>query len=376
MWTICLTLAHSINLEATKPINMKVHITLTPKYSLDELKEITSLLKQIPGELEFNLGGSLTTKQLALGNTIWKDIDEIVSLSFDELFQVCDTYRAVKDIPEEDYVVVVTSFRNDRNWFSAFNGKNIFVHGDGWEYYTKRDSKFGVAQQIVENIFQSQIELDINDIENEPNIHMESIGCINDMCSKKTEILLKLRTADICDSCLDRAEEKNVNPLILQHISVIIRTLREAFVNSNRIKSTVRPKDVLIDSDRSIKIGESNVDLHPLNKVLFIFFLKNLQGIETKLVCEYQEDLYNIYKEIRDDPERMPIKRMFESVSGANPTFEIVKSRLNRALVEQLGGQLAEYYILTTLVIKDGINKYKINLEDEYIKIEPSKRKG
>jgi len=354
---------------------MKVHIASTPQYSLDELNEITSLLKQIPGELEFILSGSLTSKQLALKNPIWKDIDEIVSLSFDELFQVCDTYRAIWDIPEEDYVVVVTSFRNDLNWFSAFNGKNIFVHGDGWEYYTKRDSKFGVAQQIVENIFQSQIELDINDIENEPNIHMESIGCINDMCSKKTEILLKLRTADICDSCLDRAEEKNVNPLILEHISVIIRNLREAFVNSNRIKSTIKPKDVLIDSERSIKIGKSNVDLHPLNKVLFIFFLKNLQGIETKLVCEYQEDLYNIYKEIRDDPERLPIKRMFESVTGANPTFEIVRSRLNKALVEQLGAQLAEYYILTTLVIRDGINKYKINLEDEYIKIEPSKRK-
>ena len=354
---------------------MKVHIASTPEYSLDELKEITSLLKQIPGELEFILGGPVTSKQIALKNPIWNNIGEILRLSFDELFQVCDTYRAIKDIPEEDYVVVVTTFRNDLNWFSAFHGKNIFVHGAGWEYYTKRDSKFGVAQQIVENIFQSQIELDISDIQNEPNIHMESIGCINDMCRKKSEILLKLRTADICDSCLDRAEEKKVNPIVLSHISGILRNLREEFVNSNRINSFVKPENVLVDAERSIKIGNSNVDMHPLNKVLFIFFLKNLQGIETKVVCDYQEDLYNIYKEIRDDPERLPIKRMFESVTGANPTFEIVRSRLNRALVEQLGGQLAEYYIISTLVIKDGINKYRINLEDEYIKIEPSKRK-
>ena len=52
-----------------------------------------------------------------------------------------------------------------------FRGKNIFIYGLDWEYYTKHDDKYGIAYQVVENIFQSQIELNIDDVDNEPNIH-------------------------------------------------------------------------------------------------------------------------------------------------------------------------------------------------------------
>lgn len=352
---------------------MKVHITSTPEYSLEVLKEVVSLLTQIPGELDFDFSEeeSLTYDQLELKSPIWKNYSEIESLSFDELFQICDLYRKINKIPADEYAVVITSIKNTPEWFSAFNKKDIFVYGVGWEYYTKRDSKYGVAQQIVENIFQSQIELNIDDYKNEPNIHIEPIGCINDFCDKETEVLLKLRTADICDSCLDRADEMNVNPLVIDHIRLIITKLREEFVNSNWIKSKVKPDIVHIDPERTVKIGTKNISIDALNKVLFIFFLRNLQGIETKLVTEYQEDLFNIYKEIRYDPDRKIIYRMFDGTRAKKPTFETVRSRLNRALVEQLGGSLAEYYILSKVIIKDSYNVFKINLEEEYVDIKP-----
>jgi hypothetical protein len=356
---------------------MKVHITSTPEYSLEVLKDVVSLLTQIPGELDFVFlkKESLTYDQLELKSPIWKNYSEIESLSFDELFNICDLFRKINKIPVDEFVVVVTSIKNSRGWFSAFNKKDIFVYGVGWEYYTKRDSKYGVAQQIVENIFQSHLELNIDDYKNEPNIHIQSIGCINDMCKQKTEVLLKLRTADICDSCLDRADEMNVNPLVIDHIMGIINKLRDEFVNSNRIKSKVKPENVYIEPDRSVKIGARNISIDALNKVLFIFFLRNLQGVETKLVTNYQEDLYNIYQEIRFNPDRKIIVRMFDGTRAEKPTFETVRSRLNRALVEQLGGSLAEYYILSKVVIKDSFNVFKINLEEEHITIEPYKNK-
>ena len=172
----------------------------------------------------------------------------------------------------------------------------------------KDDEKFGIAYQVVENIFQSQIGLNISDVDKDPNIHMESIGCINDFCENKIDVMLKLRTAEICKSCLKRAEEKKVYPLILDHISRIIRNTKEKFVNSNKIESTVKPDNVYIDPDREVKIGNKEVGLDPLNKVLFIFFLKNLQGIETKLICEYKNDFYEIYKEVRTIPTTNPLK--------------------------------------------------------------------
>jgi len=223
----------------------------------------------------------------------------------------------------------------------------------------------------LENIFQSQIELNINDVESEPNIHMDSIGCINDFCKKKRDVMLKLRTADICDSCIDRAIDKDVNPLILQHIKESIEGLRNEFINSNRITSTVKPYPVHVNPERNIKIGDKEVEIVALQKVLFIFFLKNTQGVETKFVCEHQDELFNIYKEIRKSGEKERIIKMFEPEKGAEPSFDSHKSKLNRALINLLGPILAEYYIINKVVIKDSTNLYKINLEEDYINIAP-----
>lgn len=351
---------------------MKVHLTSTPEFSFDVLKEVESILTQIPGKLDFILEKPLTSIQYSLVHPKFNAINEIEDLEFEELFKLCDTYRTFKEIPEDEYVIMVTSIFNKDNWFSAFSSKNIFIHGDDWEYYTKRDAKFGISYSVLENIFHSQIELDINDIDNEPNIHQESIGCINDMCSDKKDVMLKLRTADICDSCITRAEQKNINPLVLEHILTSIENLRKIFVNSNRIKSKVKPEPVHIDSQRKVKIGDKNVNILPLQRVLFIFFLKNPQGVETKLVCEHQNELVNIYKEIKKSAESIRIQRMFDIDKNGDPSFDIHKSKLNKFLFDTLGPNLSDFYLITKVDIKDSMNIYKINLEEGYITIDPT----
>jgi hypothetical protein len=350
---------------------MKVYITSTPEFSFELVKEVVLLLNQTPGELEFLLGPPLTVPQLSLTNSKLKLIKTIDSLSFEEFFGLCDTYRTIKEIPIDAYVVIVTSIKNNMRWFSAFKEKNIFIHGMEWEYYTKKDAKYGISYEVVENIFQSQIGLNIFGAEKGPHFHMESIGCINDMCMNKADVMLKLRTADICDSCIDWATEKKVNPPILFQIKELIESLRTKFINSNRITSTVKPLLVHVDSKRGIKIGNQEINMVALQKVLFIFFLKNPKGVETKLVCDYQDELFNLYKEIRKSGIEEKIKRMFDSEKGADPSFDSHKSKLNKALVEILGARLAEFYIITKVIIRDGINIYKINLEDDYIRIDP-----
>lgn len=351
---------------------MNVYITSTPEYPSEVVKEVALILNQTPGELEFISGDPLTVSQYSLAHPKMRDIKRIKKLSFKEFFKMCQTYRTFKEISDDDYVVIITSIKNQKDWFSAFNSKDIFIYGEEWELYTKRASKYGISYQIVENIFQSQIELDIKNTKNEPNIHNPSIGCINDMCPEKTDVMLKLRTADICESCLQRAVDKNVNPLLLEHINRILRDLREEFVNTLKIESLVKPERVLIDQEREVRIGEKEITLDPLYKVLFIFFLKNLQGVETKLICEYKDDFYEIYKEVRDNPDFEVIDRM---VDPKNSTFRTVKARLNQELHNQLGPKLAQHYLLVRVEIKDSINKYKINLEEDYITIEPPKRR-
>jgi hypothetical protein len=193
---------------------MNVYITSTPEYPYEVTKEVALILNQTPGELEFISGDPLTVSQYSLAHPNMRDIKNIKKLSFSELFKLCQTYRTFREISDTDYIVLITSIKNQKDWFSAFDNKSIFIYGEEWEDYTKREAKYGISYQIIENIFQSQIELNITNTKNEPNIHDPSIGCINDFCAEKTDVMLKLRTADICESCLKRAVDKDINPLL------------------------------------------------------------------------------------------------------------------------------------------------------------------
>lgn len=354
---------------------MKVHITCTPEFSLDTAKEVVSTLNKTKGYFEFSLDEPLTYEEISLINPKFRTPQAIESLTFDELFGLCQGYRTITNklikIKKDEYVVMITSIHNHKDWFSAFHNKDIFIYGLDWEYYTKHDEKYGIAYEVVENIFQSQIDLNIDDVDKEPNIHAPSIGCINDMCMDKVDVMLKLRTADICDSCIDRALEKKVNPHLLQHIKELIEDLRNEFVSSNRIATKVKPEIVYVDSNRKIKIGDKAIDTVPLQKVLFIFFLKNTQGIETKMICDYEDELFDIYKEVRKSAVKTTIKNMVRTDKGTDPYFDTHKSKLNRALIDALGKTLADFYLITNVVIEDGIHIYKIDLEEKYIKIDP-----
>lgn len=347
---------------------MNVYITATPEFPIDTVKEVALILNETSGILEFIVPEPLDVNQFSSIHKQMADITAIDCLTFEELFALCNTVRLFGKIPKDDFVVLVTSIKNTEDWFSAFDGKNIFIHGVDWEYYTKRDDKYGIAYQVVENIFQTFIGLNIDDPKKEPNIHEPSIGCINDHCREKVDVMIKFRTADICGSCLNRAVEKNVDPLIVDQIYKIINNLRVKFVNSGIITSRIKPENVYINSKREVTVGHKKIKIDPLNKVLFIFFLKNPDGVETKLISKCEGDLYQIYKEVRDDPDPKTISNM---VKGNISSFEPYRSKLNAALVRQLGSSLAEHYLLTKVEIKDDYNRYKINLDREYITIEP-----
>lgn len=354
---------------------MKVYITCTPEFSTEVAKKVVSILNKTKGYLKFSFVEPLSKKDYGIINPKFKTPQAIESLTFDEFFSLCQYYRGMTretlEIKDDEYVVMVTSIQNNKDWFSAFNEKDIFIYGQYWEYYTKHDDKFGIAYEVVENIFQSQIKLDIIDVDNEPNIHIPSIGCINDMCMDKDDVMFKLRTADICESCTERADAMKVDEHLLRHLINLIERLRQEFINSNRVGSNLKPEMVHVDTERTINIGDRKFETWPIQKVLFIFFLKNKEGVETKFVCEHQDELYKIYDEIRHPADITVIQNMFNKNKLGDPSFAINKAKLNKALKDLLGKQLADFYLITKVVIEDGSHIYKIGLEDKYIKIDP-----
>jgi hypothetical protein len=349
---------------------MKIHITSTPEYSKENIDAVASVLSQVPGELQFVAGEPLKINTLALENEKFENPDGIEYLTFEELFNFCKPYRILKSIPKDEFVVVLTTIRNDRNWFSAFSNRNIFVDATGWEYITAKDSKYGIAYQIVENVFQSLMGLNINDVPNEPNIHLESIGCTNDMCNNKMEVVLKLRLGYICNSCLSRAFNNGVNQEIMFQIQSILYKLRIGLMDINLIKTELEPKIVHIKEKGIVKVGEKKLEIEALPDSLFIFFLYNLDGIESGTLHEQENKLLEIYRKIRTGGDKEVIRKLCLNYDRPGSSFMKVKWDLNSALVEQLGRKESEFYVIKNYKINNkGI--YKINLSPDYLKIDP-----
>ncbi len=359
---------------------MKVYIIATPEFSKEKLDEIVALLQSVPGEINFKKGEPLTQPQFNLINPKLDNISQLASLTFAEFFDLIKGYRVMKDkIAESDFVILISSIRNSRNWFSAFKGKNIFIHGDEWDIVSQVDSKFGIAHQCVENIFQSAINLSIENVQSQPNIHMKATGCINDFCEHKPDILIKLQSATICHSCFQRAQDEGLTSLTLVHIISIMEEIRTAFVISRNFISQTKLDKVIIDEEGKIMVGDKMIKLEILPKTMYINFLKHIEGIPTNKLCENRGQFDEIYELLKTNPDEYAIRKMCcnkiqyrgRPPEKIKPTFETYRSKIKRAFREKFGEALSTLYAINLTTDQNNQNRFKVPLSKDQFEIHP-----
>lgn len=354
---------------------MKVYIAATPEVDGNDLTGVVELLTKVKGTIQCIELPILTYDDIETFLGWGKSLDRFSSLSFDELFEVCKTYRrfyySSRRITKSDYVVVLTSIRNNNQWFSSFRDKNIFIDTNGWEDYTGKDPKFGIAYQVVENIFQSilNINVEIGEVESEANIHWNPEGCINDMCQNKKDIILKLRTAEICDNCIDRLEKEGADVEVAIQIQDIIGEIRKGLVThiKDRLKPKARPLEVKKNGRKfEIYIDGINepISFEAIHRALYIFFLKNIEGVNQYDLIRHRNELSEIYFKIRSGGTGDVINRLSDPKSE---TFIKTKCELNKKLINALGEALSVYYVLD----KEE-ELFKIALENDLITIDNS----
>ncbi len=201
---------------------MKVHLIRTKKYPAKELQNVLDTLLPFSGPMEF----LISEKPI-----LFEEVDFVWA----DLFGKMRTYRKEQSIPDEDFLVCVTELRNVLNWFSSFEragNNNIFIHGKEWQYFVYAEERFPIAYQVVLNVLQRILLPNTNKLTSHPLIHERPIGCINDLCPYKPDINFKMRTADICNDCLQAFEENIENPKVIQQTIDIFEGLRKGMVNS------------------------------------------------------------------------------------------------------------------------------------------------
>lgn len=339
---------------------MVVHLIKTPEYSNENRNNVFQLLQGTGVGLQFLEAN-------------WEGIDEEglpPFFSFEDIWVLCNNYREENQVADDDFVVLLTSIPNVNNYFSYFDeGLNAFVHTGDWEYFGIGNSAYPIAYEVAANILQRLMGLDDN------HIHFDSpIGCMNDMCEVKNEILLKLRTADICPECLEEMDSQGVDEDIIFQVLDIFEKVRTELMWAQGFRGKVRRKNLEITTKGEIRIGGALIKLNPMNRMLMIFFLRHLDGIFLRQLDEFQDELLAIYKGVGGRGEEKALeKRIREFVSplGEYKAFSSTKNRLHDELSQGLGNLPSKHYLLVReaveLIPREREFKFKIDLAPELI---------
>lgn len=340
---------------------MKVNLIYSPDVHPQLMDSILEILSSVSGPVEFsvihmqwNYNHLYKVQQHRYRNDFRFKIESEYKLqeykqalgyplSWRELFFLCQQARKRENFPPEDFVILITNRRNSMNFFSMFdiNGdRNAFIQSSDWDYFLKAPESFPVAYEVVANILRILMKFNLSD-KMEENFHLDSIGCVNDFCENKGQIILKLRTADICPDCLKRLEDHHADPQIVMQALSIFEKIRINLKFSQGLAGNIKPKKLSVKDDGKIFVDNKELNLTPLEKAIFIFFLSKPDGIRLVELDHYEAEIFAYYQLLKSNADPENIRKLVDNVEG---NFSYNKSRLNKKLRDQIGEPLANFY--------------------------------
>jgi hypothetical protein len=221
--------------------------------------------------------------------------------TWDDLFFNCEKYRKTYRIPENDLVILLTDISNDKNWFGSVDQKmrNIFIQTSNWAHFfgSEIDSRFPIAYEVV--VWILRIMMFRNRYEITQFLHMQPRGCMMDFCERKDQIVLKMRTADICGDCLDHIQARDVNRTALNQILESMDGIRGNILFRERSTVLNRPSKLEIRGYMKriflVDLGDLEVRLNPKEKTLFLFFLNHPEGVRIVDLMDHKPEILGLY---------------------------------------------------------------------------------
>jgi hypothetical protein len=374
---------------------MKVHLIRSKNYNVEDFNNVLNLLCKHRGSIEFVpsepivIPDSLqeeiydtkkdfeTQKPFPMSiarNSIYASDEEISfphkrnTITWEELFNVCKNYRRDYFIDDCDHVILLNDVPNENNWFGCVDStkKNYFVQTNDWDWYLGRsiDTRFPVAYEIVSWLLRSLMYK--NQTEIISSLHKEPQGCIMDYCIDKTQIIIKMRTADLCPECLKVLENRDINRTYARQLFQIMDGLRENIMFRQRSQLLMQLSRMEIRGlSKTIyltDLGDLQINLNPKERALYLLYLNHPEGIQRSYLIDYKDELRSYYAQISNQATNelidVAINRLVDvRDNNMNEVMARIRSKFKNAVGEE---QAKDYSITFT---PEGTHKILLNRE-------------
>lgn len=289
--------------------------------------------------------------------TFWfKLISNRRTVAFETLFEKCNNYRNTNDLEKEDFVILLTSMNNFYDWLSSFDEKSSYngfiqTNDPTWLgiWKSKVSMAFPIAFELISIIIKKYIYNDVQDFLDK--CHRKPIGCVNDLCFKKEDILLKYRTADICHYCMENLKQ-NLPITTILHALEILEFLRKKMLKSNDFMqlSPTTLSRMIIDKNRKIFLPDFeniHIDLDPLHTTLYMLYLFHPEGIKINSLCDHKTEMYHIYSHLSSRGDLHEMKSKIDRIANitSNSASEHI-ANIKTIFIDAIGIELAKNYYI------------------------------
>jgi hypothetical protein len=188
-------------------------------------------------------------------------------------------------------------------------------------------------------------------------VHKTPIGCFMDYCKLKTQIILKMRTAYVCVDCIGKIKDSDINVLYPRQFFEILDKIRNSLIFTLRSEILNKPSKLEITKYLNIffnDLGNLELKLNPKEKIVYLLFLNNPNGIYFSYMKDYELELIELYKKVKEfgfetdetEKEKLSVKAINILINPEKKDLNIVISRINKKIKAAVGDSLSKYYCI------------------------------
>jgi hypothetical protein len=290
-------------------------------------------------------------EQVAQRSILFDDNQYHSSFDSDEALVAEDRLDYIRT--EAPYIVILlTEHANHENWFVGYDPNlkgNYFIHVDGWEHFTSGDPRYPICYHIASTLLKHAMFDNPQEMGN--YMHYESKGCMMDFCQNKSEVMLKLRTADVCPDCQDLIRKKSIPHMQLRYTFDVMEDIRRQLLFKDRY-DLLRQATPMLIKGRAQKIvlpemGMLQINLTPTERAIYLLFLNHPNGIRLAEMGDYKAELRGLLNKVSPSDSRETIEGQLERLCEYNSnSLSERMSRIKRKFDDKLGSAMAEHYYI------------------------------